>query len=112
MPTLLIPAMGKFQVMFGLEFEKNPVRKLPGALTDGLKNENRTADISFSFKAETLEPAYRVIEEYRSKVYLPAVRDCRRFASDLARAVGLRIPSISTQLPADWLAELVEMNPK
>lgn len=80
----------------------------PGGLRD---DSGRTADINYSFPIQSTAPAGNVLEEYSAKGYFLGLRDCRAFASDVAAAVGLRVPAgRGARSPAEWMAELVELN--
>lgn len=85
-----------------------------GFYSDGrLQNEGqRRADISYTFKVPSLAPIQKIIQHYRSENvnYSLGVNDCRHFAELVARAAKLRTPSVGLQSPADWLAQLVDLN--
>lgn len=79
---------------------------------DGLRDESgRKADLDYTFSVASLAPARKVVEAYNAKTYIPGLRDCRAFASDVAASVGLRVPdSRGTKSPAEWMADLVDLN--
>jgi len=84
-----------------------------GFYPEGLIPENaRPSDISYSWKVsgESFSRVVVVINEYQQKGYLLGVRDCRNFARDVAMAAGLSVPSAGIKSPAEWLADLVDLN--
>jgi len=84
-----------------------------GFYPEGLQNEGgRSADISYFFQVSSAayENGLNVIEEYQNQNYVFGVRDCRKFVQSVARAIGLRVPSVGIKSPAEWMADLVDMN--
>lgn len=84
-----------------------------GFYPGGLRGDaDRNADISypFSITSEKYEKVLVVIDAYRRKSYVLGMNDCRGFASAVATAVGLTVPSAALKSPAEWLADLVDAN--
>ncbi|MCG8330172.1 MAG: hypothetical protein MI974_20910 [Chitinophagales bacterium] len=84
-----------------------------GFYPEGLENESkRKADLNYTFSISksAYNNALGVIKHYNDYPYILGLHDCRSFASDMAEAVGLDVPSQGLKSPAEWLADLVEEN--
>ncbi len=96
-----------------VEFAEGNNKQAYGFYPEGVLNDGpRPYDISYGWKVSPT--AYReglkVIQQYQNKGYILGVRDCRSFARAVARAVGLRTPNQGVKSPAEWLADLVDLN--
>jgi hypothetical protein len=84
-----------------------------GFYPDSLKNDtNRRSDVDYKFSTDKAgyERALQVVSQFQGRDYDFGTEDCRFFASNIARAIGLRTPSLGTKSPGEWLGDLVEMN--
>jgi len=94
----------------------NPsMAKAVGYYPDGLRNEKATNhDVKYSFTVDDyLVPDLIAIfkqHDDHGELYRLGRYDCRYFAKTVAEAAGLEVPRPGTSSPAEWLAELVDLN--
>lgn len=77
-----------------------------------IKNEaGRKWDINYTFPVNDIQydRGLQVLATY-NRLYLLGKKDCRHLASHVARAIGLNTPSFGIKSPAEWLADLVDLN--
>ncbi len=77
-----------------------------------IKNEaGKKWDINYSFpvRDDQYYDGLQALIEYR-RLYLLGKKDCRDLARKVAIAIGLKTPSFGLKSPAEWMADLVDMN--
>lgn len=87
--------------------------KMYGFYPDGIRDDaRRSRDVSYRFfiSDEGFASALKTVQEFQNTRYIIGFKDCRMFAESVARAAGLKTPSVGIKSPAEWLAELVALN--
>ncbi|MCG8331947.1 MAG: hypothetical protein MI974_29945 [Chitinophagales bacterium] len=109
-PNITLTSSSPGHIWVGFSYSGENIKK--GFYWNGLKDEIRKAEISYTYKVtlSQYKAAKRVIEKYKNMNYSLGSYDCRSFAESVAESIGLYTPDWGIISPGEWLGLLVQAN--